>query len=259
MTAVSTRRDRWLPFQVADAEVRLYCLPHAGGSASAFRPWSGRLAGVAVCPLQPPGRETRLQEKPFQHLAPMIDELADVLLEDADGPLAVYGHSLGGLVGFELMRELRRRGGSGVHLIVSGCPAPSDDSDDGPSVAGSTQEQLVRLLKALGGTPEWLLSDPTALRMILPPFRADFSVKETYRYSSEAPLDIPITAIASTRDIQVSAAAMAGWQAETSAAFELHTMIGGHFAVLEHPSMTLNYLSRALRPWSGILPMTLGA
>lgn len=265
MTPVLSRRTRWLPFSASASAsasaVRLYCLPHAGGSASVFRPWSGQLPGVAVCPVQPPGRETRLREQPFTRLAAMVDELADVVLEEADRPFAVYGHSLGGLAGFELVRELRRRGGvMPVSLIVSGCPAPSDEtSDDEPAVGSMNQQQVVQFLRALGGTPEWLLADQTALRMILPPFQADFSMKESYGYRSEQPLELPITAIAATRDIRVTPVAMADWRAETSSNFELQTMVGGHFAVLEHGTVTLSHLARALRSWTGTSPIALSA
>ncbi|HEX6498624.1 MAG TPA: thioesterase domain-containing protein [Micromonosporaceae bacterium] len=250
-TTLSTDVARWLPFGIPPGRVRLYCLPHAGGAASAFRGWLGRIPRVSVCAVQPPGREIRLRETPHERMESLVAELADVVLGTADGPYAVYGHSLGALVGFELLREIRRRGGPDpVHLFVSGCAAPHYRYDDGPRVGGMTDEQVVAMLRELGGTPEWLLSDPAVLSMIIPPFRADFAVKETYRYEPESPLDVPITVLASTDDPRASGASMVAWRDLTTRRFTTHTLVGGHFAVLEQAGLSQAYIAEALRPWA---------
>jgi surfactin synthase thioesterase subunit len=241
-----TVRRRWLPYGYTEGPLRLYCLPHAGGSASVYRSWFGRIGPVAVCPLQPPGRETRLRETPHTDMASLVAEAAAVILADDGRPWAVYGHSLGATVGFELIREVRRRGGpEPVHLIVSGCPAP-DTPDDDPRVTGLDDDEVVAMLRRLGGTPEWMLTDPSVLRMILPPFRADFGVKESYVYRPEPPLRTPITAIAATHDPRVDVASMTGWREQTTGRFTAHTVPGGHFAVLEQAATTHRLIRAAL-------------
>jgi surfactin synthase thioesterase subunit len=249
--------QRWLPFRamagVEPARLGLYCLAHAGGGASAYRAWLGQLPGVAVLPVQPPGREARLRESPHTRMPSLVGELADVVLADAaahDRPYAVYGHSVGALVAFELLREIRRRGQPGpVHLFVSGCVAPHRPFDDGPPVRDMPRPELVATLRRLGGTPDWLLSDQSVLDMIEPAIRADFSVKETYRYLPEPPLDVPITALPSTDDPRASQELVARWREQTTAEFKLHTFAGGHFAVFEQAALTHSYLFEALRRW----------
>jgi surfactin synthase thioesterase subunit len=264
VTPADTLR-RWLPFRhmagagagAESARLGLYCLAHAGGGASAYRTWLGKLPGVAVLPVQPPGREARLREPPHRRMAPLVAELADAVLADAvpagsshGRPYAVYGHSLGAMVAFELLREIRRRGQPGpVHLFVSGCVAPHTTFDDGPPVRDMTRPELVATLRRLGGTPEWLLSDPSVLDMIEPAVRADFSVKETYTYLSEPPLDVPITVLPSTGDPRASQELMARWREQTTGEFDLHTFTGGHFAVFEQSALTHSYLFAALRKW----------
>ncbi len=55
------------------ARLRLFCFPHAGGGASFFRPWIGMLPpDIEVCPVQLPGRENRLKERPFNQFSPLI-------------------------------------------------------------------------------------------------------------------------------------------------------------------------------------------
>lgn len=218
----------WFPFAEPPGAtgVRLYCLPHAGGSASAFRSWFGRIGEVSVRPVQLPGRETRLREPAYRTMDALVRDLADVLLDDlADPgspgghrPFALYGHSLGALEAFELVRELRRRGGPRpVRLAVSGCAAPGEDPTAGePSVAGMTDAQVVALLRRIGGTPEWMLADPSVLRMILPPFRGDFAVRESHVHRPEPPLSVPVTVLAADGDPRAGLRDMAGWRRETT-------------------------------------------
>ncbi len=238
---------RWLPYPRSPGAIRLYCLPHAGGSASAFRTWIAGLPRIAVSPLQLPGRETRLSHQPHHDMAPLASELADIVLATADENYAVYGHSLGALVGFEVLREIRRRGGPmPMHLLVSGSAAPQCPSDGWPIVREMNDDGVVHMLRRLGGTPESLLSDPGLLQMILPAVRADFSVKDSYRYQPEAPLDLPITVLAADRDPRAGSEQMAQWREQTTGQFELHTVGEGHFAVYEQVQVTQKYIAAAL-------------
>lgn len=249
----------WLPFRaLTGAEpgaLPLYCLPHAGGSASAFRLWQRELPGIAVQPVQPPGRESRHKEPPYLRMEPLVSDLADAVLADVDlsaagHRYALYGHSLGAIVAFELVREIRRRGGpQPVHLFVSGSDAPHVTYEGGPPVREMTRAQVVALLRKLGGTPEWLLADPGALEMILPAVQADFTVKETYRYTDEPQLAVPITAMPSGADPRVAPAKVAAWRDQTAGEFALHPFEGGHFAVFEQAARTRGIVAEALRPW----------
>lgn len=242
--------DRWLPFQRPAGGVRLFCIPHAGGGASAFRPWIGAVPGVAVSPLQLPAREARFRDRPHLDMGPLAAEIADVILAAADGPYAVYGHSLGALVGFETVREIRRRGAQmPVHLFVSGCAAPQVQDSLLPNVHEASDAEVVALLRRLGGTPESLLADQSLLELILPAIRADLTVKETYRYVPEAPLDLPVTVLGADNDPRAGAAETAAWREQAAGAFTLHTVGEGHFAVFEQARITHKYLREALTPW----------
>jgi surfactin synthase thioesterase subunit len=241
---------RWLPFlsqsRAAPGAPVLFCLPHAGAGASVYRDWLGKLPAAAVLPVQLPGRESRVADTPYERMAPLVSDLADVVLGQGRR-YAVYGHSFGALVAYELVRELRRRGAPDpLHLFVSGFVPPHHDMDDDVPVMGMSQPQLVDLLRELGGTPEWLLSDPDAVAMILPAVRADFAVKETYTYREEPPLTVPVTALASTDDPRVRQDQVACWREQTVGRFRFHLYSGGHFAVFEQQDRTFRYLTAAL-------------
>jgi surfactin synthase thioesterase subunit len=253
-TLVDPRIDRWLPLRgpVGSADgMPMYCLPHAGAGASAYRPWLGRLSGVSVRAVQPPGREGRFRDPVFTGMSELVGELAEVVIADLERSgaerYAVYGHSLGALVAFELVRALRTRGAPDpAHLFVSGCVAPQYGASDGPSVLGMSRAEVVDMLRRLGGTPEWLLADASVVDMILPAVRADFSVKETYAHRPAEPLAVPLTVIASTADPRADLALQHAWREHTTGAFELHTLVGGHFAVFEQEFRTHRFIADAL-------------
>ncbi|PZG44113.1 hypothetical protein C1I98_17665 [Spongiactinospora gelatinilytica] len=198
----TTRAHGWIvgaPRRRA-ATVRIFCLPYAGGTASAFGRWPAALLGhVEVCPIELPGRQTRWHDNPFTHAGPLVDALAAALAGEFDIPYALFGHSMGSLLAFELARELRRRGvGEPRVLFVSGGPAPQLPRAH-PSIHDQPDTAVVAKLRTLGGLPDEIYESPELLELLMPTIRADFSVGETYEYRVEPPLTCPIVAFANRR------------------------------------------------------------
>ena len=147
------------------ARLRLFCFPYAGGGASIFRTWpDGLPADVEVCPVQLPGRGTRLMERPFTQLSPLVEALAQALLPLLDKPFAFFGHSLGALVSFELARHLRRQYGvHPVRLFVSACRAPQIPHRDRP-IHTLPEAEFLAELRRLNGTPAEVLEHEELMR-----------------------------------------------------------------------------------------------
>src|SRR5689334_9327956 len=107
------------------AQLRLFCLPYAGGGISIFRTWSQYLPPtIEVCAIQLPGRENRLREPAFTQITPLIQALDAALPSLLDKPYALFGHSMGAIIAFELARLLLPRNTPLRHLFVSGRIAP---------------------------------------------------------------------------------------------------------------------------------------
>jgi surfactin synthase thioesterase subunit len=234
------------------AAVRLFCLPFAGGGASAYHGWVGALPpAVDVCPVQPPGRETRRDEPPIPALGRLVEALADELLPHLDAPFALFGHSMGGLIGFELARHLRRRHGpSPVRLFVSAHRAPHLPGHE-RQLHRLPTAALVEELHRLKGTPEAVFRYPELLELVLPVLRADFALCETYRYFPDQPLDCPISAFGGTEDPRVGPALLAAWGFQTRAAFELRLFGGDHFYLRPHQAALLEAIGADLAPHLG--------
>jgi len=248
----STRNfDTWVSWSKLNphASLRLFCFPYAGGAALTFRTWSDSLPmSLEVCPVELPGRGKRITSAPFTRLQLLVQAIAIALLPYLDKPFAFFGHSMGGLVSFELARLLRKNYGiSPVHLFVSACPAPQVPDPD-PPIHALPEPEFLEKLRRLNGTPEAVLENAELMQMLLPVLRADFAVIETYAYTPESPLDCPITAFGGLQDREVRYDDLKVWQEQTNAAFSLHMLPGDHFFLQPAQPLLLQLLSQELYP-----------
>ncbi len=208
---------------------RLFCFPNAGGGASVYTPWvSGLASEVDVYPVQLPGRENRLGERPIHSMDEMCRKLAQALSPYCDRPFVFFGHSMGALICFALARYLRQEGRPlPAHLFLSAYHAPHLPLED--RLHGVPDDELVRKILTFNGTRREVFANPELRRLLLPIFRADFDLCETYTYTHEAPLDIPITAFGGTQDNRAGQKELKGWREQTSKTFTLHMLPGDHF------------------------------
>jgi medium-chain acyl-[acyl-carrier-protein] hydrolase len=206
-------------------------------------------ADVEVCPVQLPGRGTRLTEPPFTQLSRLVQALAEALFPLLDKPFAFFGHSLGALVSFELARQLRRLHGVGVqpvHLFVSADRAPQIPYRDLP-IHSLPEGQFLVELRRLKGTPREALEDEELMQSMLPVLRADFAVYETYVFSTEPPLNCPISTYGGLQDHKVSRGDLEAWRDQTSVSFSLRMFPGDHFFLNTTQPVLLRVLSQELR------------
>ncbi|OEV02442.1 thioesterase II family protein [Streptomyces oceani] len=224
--------------QSSEAEVVLLCLHYAGGTAATYRQWGQALGDrVRVVPVQLPGRGTRLGEEPYDSVAPLAADLATSLATHGlTRDYALFGHSMGALLAYELACELRDRGTEEPrHLFVSGSRAPhlyGDRTDHRLS-----DPELRALIQELGGLGHVEETIGTAyFRRRLPILRADLRMCDTYRWRPRPPLGCRMTAYSATEDPIASTTEVEAWRAYTSSSFVRRHFPGGHFFLSDDPA-----------------------
>jgi surfactin synthase thioesterase subunit len=218
---------------------RIFCFPHAGGSPRAFTEWQPDLGGdaeiVAICR---PGKEHRAAEP-----APTITELVEGAAEAiaavtrADGrPYALFGHSLGALIAFEVCHRLVGAAdalsvsGPPRHLIASGISAPSLlPSQRVRDIARLTGQEFAEAVGFFGGLPADVIADEDLRDLLLPSVIADFKMAVGYRYQVRPALRLAATIVVGTEDPHVRAAEVQPWKDEFSWPPEVRWVPGGHF------------------------------
>jgi medium-chain acyl-[acyl-carrier-protein] hydrolase len=209
----------------------LFCFPYAGGGIAAFRTWPNHLpADVEVCSIQLPGRDDRMKEKPYSDLTSLVEALAEGLSPNLAAPYAFFGHSMGALITFELVRQLRRRGMIlPLHLFVSARRAPHLPSREPPCHQLPEHEFVQTLVQRYNGIPQAILAEPELMQLFIPILRADFTLMETYRFVPEQLLEQNVTIFGGTDDQIVSRDDLSGWKELTRGTTDFHLMPGGHF------------------------------
>ena len=233
-----------------DARLRLICLAHAGGGAGEFSAWPGALPPrIEVLGVELPGRGSRRAEPLVTDLERLIEGLAPALETRLEPRWAIFGHSMGGLLAFELVRALRGLGvAEPAFMWVAACRAP-DQLGTGGSDHALPADQLVERLRPLGGIPEEIAAHPAALRAFLPTLRADLQAVEGYRYRPEQPLHCPIVALGGESDPAVTPGDLDGWAVHTTGAFRALTLPGAHFVTRSSRAELLGLIGAEARAW----------
>ncbi len=241
---------RWFPPSAATGTetVQLVCLPHAGAAASAYLEWTPlRDKGIEVVPVQLAGRGARFPEPASSSATEIVGQLADPLLDRVDRPFALFGHSMGALLAYELAHALADRGRPPAHLFVSGYVPPHLPPHSGDLVVHALpDDELVEHVTSLAGTDAEVLGHPELLAVLLPVLRADFAVCETYRPVERPPLRVPVTALGGVDDPDLGEGVLEGWAVVTEAAFTAKSFPGGHFYLQERVRDVLDVIARTL-------------
>jgi surfactin synthase thioesterase subunit len=226
--------------------LRLFVLHHAGGSHLLYRHWPAEL---------PDTWDVRLLDAPGHGLLldlPQISDagrLADFLLRDIKPeptcPYALFGHSMGALVAYEITQRVVARGlPLPVWVGVSARSAPQP-TGVGQGYHKLPDAELRTSLKLLGGTPDAVFDDPGLWALFAPVIRADLHLVENWRPAPDAaPLPVALSAYAGSEDRAASPTRMAGWQEHTEHFLGLRAFEGGHFYFQDDPGPLLRQIER---------------
>jgi surfactin synthase thioesterase subunit len=194
----------------------LFCVPHAGGSASAFAAWP-RLAGgrATIRPVELAGKGARSADPPYAGIAEAAEDVAGIVEKEADGAAwAILGHSMGGLVAYETVRLLAARGHQPPkRLFVSGCPAPNRRR--GGRWTGEVEDaEVVGFLSALDGLPPEISRDREAVEYFAELVRRDGLLLDGYCFTAgTAPLPAPVTILSCANDPVTAQTHPSDWEA----------------------------------------------
>jgi surfactin synthase thioesterase subunit len=240
----ATGPERWIRTMKGrsdTASLRVFALPFVGGGASVFTSWPSHLPDtVEVMGIQYPGREDRIDEVPFDSMPAFVAELADAMLPFLDRSFAIYGHSMGGLLAYELTKYLEQQYSEvPMKLIVAGWPSPPlveayvrnlKHIRDGFDMDRESDARVLEVLRD-NGLFTAPIGDDASVEPLMPSIRADLKMLGAYRFENGVALRAPITVLRGAEDPLFEVDQLQAWRKLTNGGFSLTTVAGDHLFI----------------------------
>jgi surfactin synthase thioesterase subunit len=212
-------------------ERTLYIFPHTGGSADFYVPFARAFTtGTKCLAVRYPGKRAGKDLSQYTSIPELADRLC-TMLKPADAPagqVALFGHSMGALLAFEVALRFEEVGNPVAALFVSACAAPGRMRQvDG--LKGTDPELLRMISDVTGANPEFL-NDELFAATLLPTLRGLKAIA-SYDRPPELRVSCPIYALMADNDELGTADLMNPWRDRTTADFGLTTFPGDHFYI----------------------------
>lgn len=225
-------------------KVYIFAIPFAGGNKYSYERFRQHLPlNFILKTLEFPGRGDRMDE---DNLSDIVQLAKDILLQIRDDinktNYVIYGHSMGALVGYELIKEiLRLKLNVPTLLFCTGSSAPSTNDDDEISTYDS--QAFWQEIFEMGGVPDEVRTNDDILDFLEPVFRSDIRAIERYEYQPmNKPFNIPIHVMSGIDDADISVESLNAWQQETGFPIKKQLVPGGHFFIFENVSFLVDEL-----------------
>ncbi|TRX53349.1 thioesterase [Fulvivirga sp. M361] len=224
-------------------KTKIYLLPFSGASKYSYAQYA-KIAPPTfeMIPVEIPGRGMRASEESLTDIHKIVD---DIFLQIKDGlqtPYVIYGHSLGGLLGYLLVHKIVEAGLSiPLHLFFTGCVAPSVRYR-GLVDHLLPKEQFIQKIKELGGSPDAILNDKALMEFFIPILRADFQAVAEFQYKERPRFDVNMTILIGSEE-EASFEEAQAWQKETTGEIDVKMLQGNHFFIFDHPKIIMKILT----------------
>ncbi len=230
-------------------KINLICLPYAGGSAAIYSKWSKLLNNyIRFHPFEMAGRAGRHKEPFYDSLQEAVEDvIALIQRECVDSDYAVWGHSMGSIMAYELICQLQKRKlKQPVHVFFSGRYPPSVIKEERNLHMLSEPEFEEEAVK-LGGLPKNLFRLKGLLKLALDTLRADYRILETYAPGTlEARFDFNISVLAGKEDELAEPEDMRKWMNYCGRQCKFYYFEGGHFYLHNHAEEITRIINNTL-------------
>lgn len=227
----------WLPRWGSrpEAKIRIYCLSYAGGGASIYYTWNNFFStNVEICPVQLPGREERLNESPIKDFETLIAVLLPMVAKTIDRPYAIYGHSLGACLGYELARRLLVQ----YHLPPVCYFGGAHRSPCVPyyysSVKFMSDEEMLKMVSRFNGLPPAFFESQEIIDLMVPLLRSDLLLCESYQHQPGSSLDSDMVIFWGKFDSNISHEKLSAWPKHSNRNVQMIALDGDHFFIKTH-------------------------
>lgn len=226
--------------------MKMFCLPHAGGSATVYTKWKKYLdENIELQPVELSGRGSRMNEPLYSSLNEAIDDAAEVIKSKiySEEDYIIYGHSMGAAIAYEVCcKFLKDNIKLPKNLFLSGRQCPFIDRDV-EEIYKLNDEEFEKYILSLDGTPKEVFQDKELSKIFVPIIRSDYKNIETFKSINKTTvLPLPITVLNGCKD-DLTDEEINGWSKFTNKEFKRFDFDGGHFFLHDKISEVVNIVN----------------
>ncbi|NJD03457.1 MAG: thioesterase [Ruminiclostridium sp.] len=226
--------------------MKLFCFPYAGGSSISYKKWKKYLhLSIDLCPVELAGRGNRTKEPCYNNLDETLDDVFNLVkMQIRNSRYALFGHSMGSLIAYELSHKIIKSGyGKPMHLFISGRQAPQTRKES-KSMCTLPDEEFKKEIIKLGGTSSNFFEHKELTDIFLPLLKADYKIVESYVYAEKnKKLDCGITVFNGEED-DMALEDIYGWREHTKNELNIYNFKGGHFFINDNAEQIVNIINQ---------------
>jgi surfactin synthase thioesterase subunit len=212
--------------------------PFGGGSGYSYISLIGKIErSTEIVMINPPGHLFN-PGKPLES----IDEMVSIYLKELRPVLkarpVLFGHSIGGLVAYELCRQLELERDV-KKLIISGVNPPHVIKEGVDLYSWMEKHELIQKCSEIGGMPQVFKTETEMLEMFIAGLRGDLKALETYNSQDtreNGKLKTSGAILYSTGDYIVDPMKVKDWRTFMDCT-EITSFEGDHFYLFEELNM----------------------
>ncbi|XP_071952695.1 mycocerosic acid synthase-like polyketide synthase [Antedon mediterranea] len=259
----------WKAWYVIDErvtpDIQLICFPPNGGGPSTYAWWQNNFDkyNVQVIMAKLPGWEGRQHEKPLQTIEEMISHLTENLAPRLiSGKFVLFGHSLGGLLAFEVAHRLMERNIRPAHLVISSWYAPTlnypnaTELENAPKLLRQMEQDIKNNIRVvdkqslkLSFVDDDVLGNNELMRRLIPCFHVGFRICQMYSNTHKEKLQCGMTIIGAKSDRFIPISSLDAWclEIESNQPFKKIIVPGGHMHITSAKKKFFNEMQSVLK------------
>lgn len=231
-------------------KTKLFLFPYAGGAAASYNGFRQFVdPDVEFRAIELAARGRRMREPNYNSIDDAVNDVFKIIKDElTQAPYALFGHSMGSMIAFELAYKIRDNHlPMPIHIILSGRAAPQISREGKRTLHHLSDEEFKKQLLEMGGTPKEFFDHPELLEVFLPLLKGDFRLTETYTHAKKnAPLDVDLTVFSGKED-EDSTEEVEAFRVHTSKTCDIHYFEGGHFFIHDETQKVMNIINAAIK------------
>lgn len=159
--------------------MKLFCIPFAGGMASAYNEWKILISEeITIIPIELQGRGKRFGEKMYESFEEIVEDVYKCIRDNVttDEEYGIFGHSMGAVIAYDLFYYIEQIGMKKPCLLcLSGIGMMKEKPQ---RMAQKQDDDFIDSIFQLGGIPKEIIENDILKQLFIPIVKNDVYLLE---------------------------------------------------------------------------------